>query len=86
MNHFLAGFADELVKVAVTRKNPYSRIQNQADKLLRGNLSDYVGTEEVRHPTIPSMQQVASDAPKNERPQVQVRPPKIDIKPPKPPK
>jgi hypothetical protein len=86
MGPFLSGFADELVKLGASRKNPYSSVQNQADKLLRGNLSDYIGSEEVRHQSIPSMESVAQTGPKKETPMVQVRPPKIDIKPPKPPK
>jgi hypothetical protein len=77
---------DELVKLAATRKNPYSRIQNQADKLLRGNLSDYIGTEEVRRPAMPSMQSVAQKGYRDQQPKLEYRTPKITVKPPKPPK
>lgn len=86
MNHFLTGFASELVKLGASRKNPYSQIQNQQDKLLRGNLSTYLGAEEVRHQAHPSMESVAKTKPLRESPKVEVRAPKIKLKPPKPPK
>jgi hypothetical protein len=76
---FLAGFTDELVKLSASRKNPYSSVQNHQDKLLRGNLSDYIGTEEIRHQPHPSMEEVSNRAFKD-------RTPKIDARPPKPPK
>lgn len=79
MTPLLTGFGDELVKLSASRKNPYSRIQNQADKLLRGNLSDYVGTSEVRHPPIPRMEQVAQTPAK-------IQKPKIDFRAPRPPR
>jgi len=67
-----------LAKTSASRKNPFSRIQNQADntRYARGNMSDYMGTEDVRNQPWPSMQQVSSDAPKSERAMVEYKPPK----------
>lgn len=79
MNNFLAGFTSELVKLSASRKNPYSKVQNQQDKLLRGNLSDYVGTQDVRNPAHPPMYETSNRAYK-------VQASKLNAKPPKPPK
>jgi hypothetical protein len=75
---FLAGFAAELVKLGET-KDPTAKANGKMEKLLKGGLSRYIGEKDVRNPTFPSMEQVSNKPYK-------VETPKVDVRPPKPPK
>jgi hypothetical protein len=75
---FLSGFAAELVKLGAP-VDPTSKANGKMDKLLKGGLAKYVGEKDVRTPTFPSMEQVSNKAFKDKTP-------KVDARPPKPPK
>jgi hypothetical protein len=76
VNRFLAGFSDELSKLAESRVNPFGQAETKMEKLLKGGLKRYVGSPEVRHPTFPPMAEVASRGYTDKTPKVDARPPR----------
>jgi hypothetical protein len=74
---FLSGFGAELVKLGADMKDPMAKVKGKMKKLLKGGLKKYVGSEEVRGRTFPSMESVANKPFKS---------PKLDFRVPKPPK
>lgn len=75
MTPTLHGFVDELVKLAVTRKNPYALVETKMEKLLKGGLQKYLGSPEIRHPTFPPMAEVANHWYREREPRLNLKPP-----------
>ena len=66
-------------KRAASRKDPTAGTQTKMEKLLKGGLKKYLGSPEIRHPTFPPMAEVANR-------QFKDHGPKLNLRPPKPPK
>lgn len=76
MTPFLHGFTAELVKLSASVKDPTAGAQAKMRNLLKGGLEKYVGKQDVRNATFPSMGEVANRAFKDQAPKLDARAPK----------